>query len=39
VVRVDLKEGEFVFDIQKPKSNKPIKSDILKDDSETVLSE
>ena len=30
-VNLDIKEGEFVFDVRKPKMMKSVKSDILKE--------
>ena len=30
-VKVDIKEGELVFDIEKPKPTKPVKSYVMKD--------
>jgi len=33
-VLVDMKDGEFMFDVRKPKSMKPIKSDLMKEEKE-----
>ncbi|KKU67418.1 MAG: ATP-dependent chaperone ClpB [Parcubacteria group bacterium GW2011_GWA2_47_16] len=37
-VTVDIKEGELVFDIEKPKPTKPVKSDVMKEKIEALKS-
>ncbi|MES2087459.1 MAG: AAA family ATPase [Patescibacteria group bacterium] len=37
VVKVDIKDGVFTFDVEKPKSTKPVKIDLVKDEVEEVV--
>ncbi len=36
VVRVDFKDGDFAFDVEKPKSTRPVKSDVMRGATEVV---